>query len=92
MAEFRRTEAKATVTILGVSLGETPISEVACLNCRKPVEIHQPDDGFPERMLGTCPHCREWYLWDFDVDSNDAVMVLLPNHNYFKAAAGGTGA
>jgi hypothetical protein len=92
MPAYRRVEANATVTVLGVSLGKTPIGEVACLNCGNPLEIHQPDEGFPERMLGTCAHCREWFLWDFDVETNDAVIVLLPDHDYFKRAAGGTGA
>ncbi|WP_169981345.1 hypothetical protein [Tautonia rosea] len=92
MASFRRVNKAATVTVMGVSLGETPLSSVLCLSCDREMTLHQPDDGFPERMLATCSHCRLWYLWDFDTDSNEAVVVLLPDRDYFKSIAGGSGA
>jgi hypothetical protein len=92
MATFRRVDASATVTVLGVSLGETPLSSILCFTCNREMTLHQPDGEFPERMLSTCPVCRLWYLWDFDIDSNEAVVVLLPDRDYFKKIAGGSGA
>ena len=92
MATFRRVSTSASVTVLGVSLGETPLSSILCFSCDREMTLHQPDDGFPERMLSTCAACRLWYLGDFDIDSNEAVVVLLPDRDYFKKIAGGSGA
>ena len=79
------------MTLLGVALDRTPLTEIECLNCGDPLAIHQPDEGFPERMLGACEQCRDWFLWDFDAGTNEAVLVLLPDRDHFKRAAGGTG-
>ena len=50
------------------------VLEVRCTKCESPLELHQPDQGLPERLLGTCEDCYAWYL----MDVTKGVMVLLP--------------
>ena len=33
-----------------------------CPGCGMELDIHQPDHGLPERLLGTCPACRSWHI------------------------------
>ncbi len=79
MARSEPEERTATVVVRTLNLVEQPLATIHCLQCDEPLEIHQPDAAFPERMLGTCDHCHRWYLWDFDPNSDEAVMVLLPS-------------
>jgi uncharacterized protein YbaR (Trm112 family) len=50
------------------------LSEVACPGCQDHLEVHQPDERRPDRLLGTCESCRAWFL----IDAVAAVMVRLP--------------
>ena len=45
-----------------------------CPICKGYMEIHQPDAGRPERLLGTCGDCSIWCLVDL---SNDVTMILF---------------
>ena len=83
MARFTPQQVDVRVPVVGVALDDTPLAELECLSCGALLEIHQPDNGFPDRMLGTCESCRNWYLWDFHADGNRAVMVSLPDSGYF---------
>jgi hypothetical protein len=81
---------KATVELALLRFSTLPdaLEKVRCLNCSQRIEVHQPDAGFPERMLGTCERCRYWYLMDLVPDANEAVMVLLPDGSHFRDIAG----
>ncbi len=50
------------------------------------MDLHQPDSGFPDRMLWTCPSCATWFLMDVDINKEEAVLVFLPDKNYFWSA------
>jgi hypothetical protein len=45
-----------------------------CPVCHRDVDVHQPDQTTPERLLATCIHCKAWFLIDEAADS----MTLLP--------------
>jgi hypothetical protein len=62
------------------------LSQLCCLGCGVPMDLHHPDAGFPERMLGTCDACRCWYLMDLVPGRPEAVMVLLPDGDHFLRA------
>jgi uncharacterized protein YbaR (Trm112 family) len=49
----------------------------ACPECRSPLEFHQPDEGLPDRLLGTCPGCHRWYVLDVEA----RLMALLPDED-----------
>lgn len=46
-----------------------------CSRCGNVLEIHQPDENLPKRLLGTCDRCKAWFLIDLD----EAILVLLPD-------------
>jgi hypothetical protein len=86
MARFMPQHVDVRVPVVGLVLDDTPLTELDCLSCGESLTIHQPENGFPDRMLGTCESCHNWYLWDFHADGNHAVMVSLPDRGYFKDA------
>jgi hypothetical protein len=57
-------------------------SEFSCPACCDDLEIHQPDEQQPERLLGLCPSCCAWFLIDFSA----AVMVRLPDGDGLRDA------
>jgi len=57
-------------------------SEVACPDCRGVLELHQPDQRLPERLLGTCPRCSAWFL----IDTAAAAMARLPDPDALRGA------
>ena len=51
------------------------LSHARCTACLSPLELHQPDEQLPTRLLGTCSRCRSWFL----IDAVEKVMVPLPD-------------
>ena len=64
-----------------------------CLLCCKPLELHQPTEDMPERLVGACPHCCG-YLHVIDLMQGRlyALVVLLPPSktlwDFFSSADG----
>ena len=58
-------------------------TEVSCPACCDDLEIHQPDEQQPERLLGTCPSCSAWFLIDFAA----SLMVRLPDKGGLRDAS-----
>jgi hypothetical protein len=46
--------------------------------CDVDLDLHQPDTEIPERLLGTCEACGRWYLIDAVSETDEAVMISLP--------------
>jgi len=55
------------------------LDDGGCLYCGESLELHQPDIGSPDRMVGICTKCGCWYLLDAIPGRNRAVMVRLPD-------------
>src|SRR5262245_47419622 len=73
---------KLTVELsaLVILLGEAD-SRPSCPHCDAgtALELHQPVDSAPERLLGTCSSCGRWFLLiEVGEDSREALMVELP--------------
>jgi hypothetical protein len=49
--------------------------ELRCPGCHRELALHQPDVQSPDRLLGACRECRDWFL----VDLSSGVMVRLPD-------------
>lgn len=77
-----------TVRLARVSTRPEDAEVVVCSQCGESLELHQPDAGFPDRMLGTCDVCRTWFLMDLIPGEPAAVMVVLPDANFFLDAMG----
>jgi hypothetical protein len=83
-----RLQASITVSLSLVSLHNDHIGSRRCPSCSDPMHLHQPESGSPNRMLWTCASCETWFLMDIDPDKNEAILVRLPEHGYFRAAIG----
>ena len=64
-----------------------------CLLCCKPLELHQPTEDMPERLIGACPHCcGACHVIDFMQGRLYALVVLLPPSktlwDFFSSADG----
>jgi hypothetical protein len=44
-------------------------------------ELHQPDDELPDRLLGTCFHCKTWALLDVGEGGRIKLTVLADPSN-----------
>ena len=58
------------------------LAEVECARCGATLWIHQPDEQLTDRLLGTCPDCRAWYL----IDAEAGLMALLPDETDLRKA------
>ena len=58
---------KASFTLKDETAPVTPdgMTTFQCLECRRPLDIHQPNAELPDRMLATCDECKCWHLIDY---------------------------
>ncbi len=51
-----------------------------CPSCDQLLNLHQPDENQPGRLLATCDACLKWYLlFEAGEGANQFVMVELPD-------------
>ena len=82
------THATVTVALTVISLLPDVVQAVGCTSCGELMNLHQPETGFPERMLWTCELCGTWFLMDLIPESSEAVLVCLPDGPYFRNVIG----
>lgn len=68
--------------LLALSPDGEDTAAVRCPACRRPLTLHQPDPGWPDRLVGTCEGCRTWLL----IDAAMGVMVRLPGEEELRGA------
>jgi hypothetical protein len=64
------------------------LSRIACLTCEIGLDLHQPDSGSPDRLLGICAGCQQWFILDLLPDADEAVLVLVPESRDFLKIGG----
>jgi hypothetical protein len=60
-----------------------------CPRCKHVLDLHQPDENLPNRLLATCDSCLRWYCLfgtGEDSDSNQFFMLGLPDKSMIEAA------
>jgi hypothetical protein len=67
----------ASLDLIHTSADDWPFGELQCIRCSSFLRIHQPDEQFAGRLLGTCPECHAWYL----IDAEEKLMALLPDES-----------
>ncbi len=67
------------LTIRPFSSRPEDLDNGGCLTCGGSLDLHQPDIGSPDRMVGICQQCASWYLLAAIPGSNEAVMVRMPD-------------
>ena len=56
--------------------GSEPLS---CPDCRSPLNLIQPDESEPTRLLGICDTCSKWAcLVELEPDWKQALLIELP--------------
>lgn len=56
--------------------GSEPLS---CPDCRAPLNLIQPDETEPTRLLGICDNCSKWaYLVELEPDWKQALLIEVP--------------
>jgi hypothetical protein len=71
------------LTMTRLSTSHDSLTRVACMSCDLSLDLHQPDPGFPDRLLGIYAGCQRWYIVDFVPGEDEAVMVLVPEARFF---------
>lgn len=77
------------LTMLQCSQAPEEFGGGCCLVCDLSLDLHQPDSGIPDRLIGICEACGRWYLIDKATDAADTVLVLLPEGESFRDALSG---
>jgi hypothetical protein len=56
---------------------DTP--KLCCPDCRIPLNLLQPDENDPCRLLGTCESCSKWvFLVELEPEWRKTLLVELP--------------
>ncbi|MGP0064194.1 MAG: hypothetical protein ACLQGP_11420 [Isosphaeraceae bacterium] len=59
---------------------EAEARSLSCPDCRLLLNLIQPDEIEPSRLLGTCDGCSKWfYLVEIEPDWKSCLMIDLPN-------------
>ena len=64
------------------------LSQILCMSCATSLDLHQPNAGFPDRLLGICPECQRWHILDLMPDEDEAVIVSVPEAGLFLKIGG----
>ena len=58
---------------------------VRCPDCEGALELNQPDERNPDRLLGVCERCSGWFLMDLRPDQTAWMVVPLPDAAFFRS-------
>jgi hypothetical protein len=53
-----------------------PLS-LSCPGCHVPLSVCQPEDGDPDRLLGSCPQCREWFEIRYEATAGGEISLQV---------------
>jgi hypothetical protein len=52
---------------------------LCCPDCQIPLNLLQPDESDPSRLLGTCAYCSKWvFLVELEPNWSKSLLVELP--------------
>jgi hypothetical protein len=62
---------------------------LCCPGCRRPLNLIQPDENEPSRLLGICDTCVKWtFLVELEPEWRKALLVELPDGESLLRAFG----
>ena len=88
MSRIAPLTASVSLTMARFSTPRDRFSGVMCLSCEIDLDLHQPDPGSPDRLLGICSGCQHWFILDLVPDEDEGVMVLVPEARDFLRIGG----
>ncbi len=80
--------ALVSLTVTRFSTSHDDFSRVTCLSCDIGLDLHQPDPGSPDRLLGICAGCQHWFILEVLTDQDGVVMVMVPEARDFLRIGG----
>jgi hypothetical protein len=58
-----------------------------CPRCEQLLNLHQPDESLPDRLLATCDSCLRWYsLFGIGAEPSQFLMLDLPDKSMIDEA------
>ena len=75
------------VRTIAAGRGSRPL---CCPDCRAPLNLIQPDENEPTRLLGTCESCSKWaFLVELEPDWKKVLLIELPDADALGQAIDG---
>jgi hypothetical protein len=81
-----------TIAMRGTRFRADPdgFPELRCLKCGSTLELIQPGQDLPDRLLGVCPqscdNCGGWHIINGAYGGGKAMIALVPDSAEFQAA------
>jgi hypothetical protein len=91
VSSSRRAQTGTMSTTVGLLI-RTIITEqdarlLCCPDCKLLLNLIQPDENQPARLLGTCDACSRWFfLVELEADWRKTVMVEIPSGEALQQA------
>jgi hypothetical protein len=74
-------DVTVTLEVGRLSSSSSDTLRIGCLGCRSFLELHVPDTQTPERMLGVCRQCGDWFIVELFPPPSGAMIVRLPGRD-----------
>lgn len=71
-----------SLTMTRIATLRDEFSRATRMSCDFSLDLHQPEPGYPDRLLGICG-VRHWYILDLVSYGDEAAMVLVPEASLF---------
>jgi hypothetical protein len=78
------------VTVLEVS--HDGLVSPCCHKCGTQLDIHQPDEGSPDHLLGTCRDCGSWHMIEMAPGRREALLFDMPGVDFVRKTLAESGA
>jgi hypothetical protein len=60
---------------------------LCCPDCHLPLNLIQPDEEEPTRLLGTCENCEKWaFLVELEPDWKTVLLIEVPDADALREA------
>jgi hypothetical protein len=69
-----------SIRVLKLSVAPEGAGQIRCPACDSPLNMHQPEEVFPHRLLGTCTceECGVWFSFIVTPDRKQMYLLRLP--------------
>jgi hypothetical protein len=80
---FKR--ASLTWKVTDLEMTRDGLMSPSCQKCRTPLDVHQPDENDPRRLLGICGACHTWHFIEVAPDDSRALLFNMPCVEFIRA-------
>ncbi len=76
---------RANLDVLAFTAVSNDLEWMRCQSCDRFLQLHQPDEMSPFRLLGLCEDCRGLFLILMEDGLKDAIMISLHTSEWYQA-------